>query len=146
MKKSSVIGCAAFALLLLLVLVALLFLAPGIAAAYARMRGLADEVRRVMLAAFYVCAVPEALALGCLLRLLDNIRREQMFSRPNSRLMGCVSWCCVAVGAVCGGASFWYLPLLLVTAAMLFLFLIVRVVRGCFLAGTAIKEENSLTI
>ena len=43
-------------------------------------------------------------------------------------------------------AAFWYMPLLLVSAAMLFIFLIVRVVRRCFIAATALKEENNLTI
>ena len=35
---------------------------------------------------------------------------------------------------------------MLVTAAMLFIFLILRIVRRCFDAAIALKEENNLTI
>lgn len=146
MKKSSIYCCGGFCLLLLAALVVLLIFAPQLARLYSSFRGLNDEVCGAMLAAFYICSVPAAAALLCLLMLLRNISAGQPFSKQNGTLMAAVSWCCVAVAVVTAAAGFWYMPMLFVTAAMLFIFLIVRVVRGCFLAAAVLKEENSLTI
>ena len=146
MKKSSVIFSSAFVLLCMVSLTVLLFLLPAITAWYVNFRGMSQEVYTVLLAAFYTCAAPAMLALYCLLLLLAHIRREEMFTKPNSLLMAVSAWCALAVAAVMLIAAFWYMPLLLVSAAMLFIFLIVRVVRRCFIAATALKEENNLTI
>ena len=77
---------------------------------------------------------------------MRNIRRDRLFGRQNTRLLSLVSWCCLAVAAICFAAAFWYMPLALISAAMLFIFLIVRVVCACFVAAAEIKEENRLTI
>lgn len=146
MKKSSIYCCSAFSVLFLAALVVLLIFAPRLTDLYVGFRGINDEICTAILIAFYLCAVPAAIALLCLLMLLRNINEEQPFSKRNGALMAAVSWCCIAVAAVTAVAGFWYMPMLLVTAAMLFIFLIVRVVRGCFLAAAALKEENSLTI
>ena len=117
MKKGSVYCSMIFVVLFSLALIALLFFAPRIMALYAAWRLISAAVSGVVLAAFYVSALPAA-----------------------------VSWCFVAVAAVTLVAGFWYMPLLLVTAAMVFIFLILRIVRRCFEAALALKEENNLTI
>ncbi len=146
MKKGSVIFCTVFVCLFLALLVVLLFLAPQLVDAYDNFRALAEGVGDVILIAFYLCAVPAAAALLCLLGLLRTIRQEEPFAKRSAVLMSAVSWCCVAVALITGGAGFRYFPFFFVAVAMVFLFLIVRVVRMCFVAAAALKEENSLTI
>ena len=119
---------------------------PWLTEWYVRYRLIQESGRIALLVSFYGC-LPFALAvLICLWRLLRNIQRERVFSEENSRLMAAVSWCCAAVAAVTLGAFRWYPPLIFITLSMAFLFLIVRVVRNCFIAAIALKEENALTI
>lgn len=146
MKKGTAVALSAATALCLAALVALLFFAPQLTHWYVSLRGMQQRFYTVILTAFYVCAAPAAVALFCLLGILQNIRREQAFARINSVRMAIVSWCCMAVAVVTCVAGFTYMPFFLVAAAMVFIFLIVRVVRGCFVAATALKEENSLTI
>ena len=146
MKKSAVNCTLAVVLLFALVLLALLFLAPTLVESYANWRVLPAGEDTALLLAFYLCALPSGISLFCIYRLLRNIHKDEIFGKPSSLLMGIVSWCCAAVTLITGIAGFWYMPLFFITIAMAFLFLIVRVIRGCFIAATALKEENSLTI
>lgn len=146
MKQKSVLFCAAACVLCLILVAALCALAPWLLRLYVGMRSISMTVYAVLLAAFYACCVPAVLALTGLLRILANIRKKELFSRGNIRLVGLVSWCCVAVAVICFAAGFWYFPLFFLTAAMLFMFLIVRVVRSLMAAALDIEEENSLTI
>ena len=126
--------------------IALAAAAPWLVTRYAEFRQIRPAGKTAILVAFYCCVPPVLGALCCLLRLLANIRDERVFSQKNVRLMAILSWCCAAVFAVTAACARWYPPLLFVTASMAFLFLIVRVVRNCFIAAAALKEENSLTI
>lgn len=146
MKKSAVFCTLALVLLFAAVLIALLFAAPRLVANYAAWRALPADESAALLTGFYLCAPPAGISLVCLYLLLQGIRKDRIFTDSSSRLMGIVSWCCVAVTVITGIAGFWYMPLFFVTIAMAFLFLIVRVIRGCFIAATALQEENSLTI
>lgn len=146
MKKSAVVCTLALVLLFSLVLTVLLFTAPYLVECYAQWRALPVGEDTALLAAFYLCAAPAGISLFCLYLLLQNIRRDLIFTKPSSLLMGIISWCCAAVTLITAVSGFWYMPLFFITVAMAFLFLIVRVIRGCFIAATALKEENSLTI
>ena len=126
--------------------VGMAFAMPWLSAWYQITRNLRDSGRTAILVAFYGCLPFALTALVCLWKLLRNIQREQAFLAVNSRYMSVVSWCCAAVAAVTLGTFRWYPPLILVTMSMAFIFLIVRVVRNCFLAAIALKEENALTI
>ena len=119
---------------------------PWLVRWYVEYRHIKESGRIAILAAFYGCLPFALTALICLWRLLRNIQRERVFSEDNSRLMAVVSWCCAAIAAVTLGACRWYPPLGFITVSMAFLFLIVRVVRNCFIAAIALKEENALTI
>ena len=130
-----------------------LIAAVGLAAAmpwlvrwYAEYRHVRESGRIAILAAFYGCLPFALAALICLLRLLRNIRDERVFQPANSRLMAVVSWCCAAVALVTLACCRWYPPLGFITVSMAFIFLIVRVVRNCFIAAIALKEENDLTV
>lgn len=126
--------------------VALAIAMPWLLDWYVQYRHLRETGRIALQVTFYGCLPFALTALLCLWRLLRNIQQEKVFLEANSRLIAVVSWCCAAVAAVTLGACRWYPPLGFITVSMAFLFLIVRVVRNCFIAATAIKEENDLTV
>ena len=126
--------------------VALAAAMPWLLEWYVRYRHLRDTGRIAIQVGFYGCLPFALTALVCLWRLLRNIQREKVFLEENSRMMAVISWCCAGVAAVTLGAFRWYPPLVFITLSMAFLFLIVRVVRNCFIAAIALKEENALTI
>ncbi len=146
MKARSVTVSMIFVVLFAVALGVLMVFAPRLAAWYGVFRGFQPVVARCILAAFYTCSVPAGVALYCLWRLLRNICRGDIFVKENSRLLNVISWCCVEVSLLCLAACYHYAPFGLVSVAMLFIFLIVRVVCSCMLYGTALKDENSLTI
>lgn len=126
--------------------VALAIAMPWLLDWYVQYRHLRETGRIALQVAFYGCLPFALTALLCLWRLLRNIQQEKVFLEANSRLIAVVSWCCAAVAAVTLGACRWYPPLGFITVSMAFLFLIVRVVRNCFIAAIALREENALTI
>lgn len=146
MKARSVTISMIFVVLFAAALGALMIFAPEIGRWYGQFRGFKPVVIRCIVAAFYTCSVPAAVALYCLWRLLRNIRKGEMFVKENCQLLEIISWCCIEVSAVCFAACYHYLPFALVAVAMLFVFLIVRVVCSCMICGTELKDENSLTI
>lgn len=146
MKNRIVVLTMGFVLFFLATLVVMLFFAPSVASWYVGYRAMPQILGDVILCTFYICAVPAAGALLMVFKILQNIRQGQLFCHLNVRLMTAISWCCIAVAAVTAASAVWYLPFCFVTVAMLFIFLIVRVVRACFLSAIELKEENSLTI
>ena len=146
MKKGSVILTAIAVILCMIILVGISIFAPFIADWFAEVRDIGENVKNVILTAFYICSLPALCSLICLLRILSNIWRDEPFKNENPRLMSIVSYCCLAVAAATIWAGFYYMPMFLVSAAMLFVLLIVRVVRACFISAMHIAEENSLTI
>ena len=146
MKARSVTISMIFVFLFAVALGIMMIFAPTLGRWYGEFRVFKPVVIRCIIAAFYTCSVPAGVALYCLWRLLRNIRRGEMFVKENCQLLEVISWCCVEVSAVCFAACYHYVPFGLVSVAMLFVFLIVRVVCSCLIHGTALKEENSLTI
>ena len=147
MKSSkSVLICYGITWVVIGVLAGLCVTAPMLMDLYMRWRALAPEVCRAVLIAFYLSCLPAFTALICLLRILHKIRVQEMFGAANRWLLRVISWCCLAVALICFVAGFWYFPLFFLTAAMLFISLITRVVCTCFLAAAELQEENSLTI
>ena len=144
-NKAVKLSLAAVALLILAA-VGLAVAMPWLAKWYAEYRMIRDSGRIAILAAYYGCLPFALTALVCLWRLLRNIQAGQAFQKSSSRLMAVVSWCCLGVALVALAAFRWYPPLIFITLSMIFLFLIVRVVRNCFIAATALQEENDLTV
>lgn len=120
--------------------------APMVARWYVSLRGMREGTFVTILACWYLCSVPAALALFCLWRLLNRIGKGEPFARENVRDITHVSWCALACTVICAGSAVFYSPFLLVAVAMLFLFAIVQVVAACFRAAVMLAEENSLTI
>lgn len=145
-RKYTVVVTTAAVIFCIALLVCLSVAAPVLSEMFGELRNLSNKVCTVILLSYYVCTLPALASLLCLLKILSNIRKDQPFKSENYKLMSVVSFCCIAVAAVTAFSGFYYMPLWFISAAMLFVFLIVRVVRGCFVSAFYIKEENNLTI
>ena len=146
MKKTSIILTFSLVILCMLAVIILGIFAFPLARMYVEFRNISPLLITVIPVTYYICSVPALISLVCLGILLHNIKKACIFENVNSRLMGIVSFCCIAVAIATAIAAYWYMPFVFVTAAMLFIFLIVRIIRGCFIAAIGLREENDLTI
>lgn len=131
---------------LMVCLVVLIPTAPFVLGWYIELTNKTASLYPVLLTLFYVCLLPAFWALFCLDRLLQNIRKDQIFISFNVTLLRMLSWCCLAVVLITCAAGFWYLPVLLITVASGFMGLILRVLKNVMEAATLLKQENELTI
>ena len=113
---------------------------------FAVIRNMSRQQGVGMMATVYVCSVFAWVVLFCLWRLLNNIRRGEVFVAQNVRFMRLVSWCCAGVCAACLVSMLWYLPFVFVAVAAGFMALIVRIVKNAFQQAIDMKDELDLTI
>ena len=102
-----------------------------------------------VLPSLYVVAVPGLVALVCLLRLLGDIDRGEVFTLANVRRLRVISWCGFAIGVVClitGTVVVASLGFLVIGVGAVFFGLLMRVVKNVIDAARLIKEDNDFTI
>lgn len=103
-----------------------------------------------LLTLFKICFYPSALfayvTLYSLIRLLFNIKRDEIFIKENVQCLRCISWCCFVVALITGVGGLQYLPFLFMTVAAAFIGLMLRVVKNVMDSAIKIKTENELTI
>lgn len=107
---------------------------------------LPPQSRDYFLVTTYTVAVPAAITLYMMNRLLANIRKEEVFTEKNTRYLRGMSWCCLAAGLIFLVSSFYYLPFFALCAAAVFMALILRVIKNVFAQAEEIKKENDYTI
>ncbi len=95
---------------------------------------------------FYCCVPFAAAALYMLIRLLRGVLKNDVFVMRNVRYLRLISWCCYAVALITGAGGLFYLPLVIIAAAMLVVGTLLRVVKNVIHAAVALREENELTI
>ncbi len=95
---------------------------------------------------FYPCATFGYVALYALYKLLNNIRKEEIFIHPNVKYLRVISWCCFIISTLTFIGGFFYLPLLFVAVAAGFVGLLLRIVKNVLQNAVEISEENDLTI
>lgn len=105
-----------------------------------------ENIAWLYLAVTYSSAVPAALVLLCLHRLLKNISQEDVFCEENVWHLRTMSWCCIAAGLVYFAAGWFDWYLFVFAAAAAFVGLMLRVVKNVFAQAVAIKAENDYTI
>lgn len=145
-KNRSLMLSIVLSIIILVVLTAAVFFAPFAVQWYADTMERPDIPRTAVLAFFYSCVPFAYIALGVLLKLLFNIRKEQVFTRVNVTLLRILSWCCFAVAAACLVGGFFYLPFFIICVPAVFIALILRVIKSVLNQGTDIKDDNDLTI
>lgn len=99
-----------------------------------------------MMVTVYLCSVFAWIALYELLRLLNSLKRGEVFLMKNVRALRIVSWCCAGVALTCLVSVIWYLPFVFVAMAAGFMCLIVRIVKNVFQQAAAMQDELDLTI
>lgn len=108
-----------------------------------------DAIGRI-LSLFCACFYPSVpfgfLTLYSLLKMLFNIRREEIFITQNVKYLRRISWSCIAVSIITFVGGIFYLPFLCVAVAAAFVGLMLRTVKNVMQNATEIKEENELTI
>ncbi|MBR3843926.1 MAG: DUF2975 domain-containing protein [Clostridia bacterium] len=97
-------------------------------------------------ACFYPCSVFGYLSLYSLLRLLFNIKQENIFIRQNVKYLRRISWCCFIVAIITLIGGVFYIPYLFVAMAAGFVGLMLRIVKNILQSAVEIREENELTI
>ena len=109
-------------------------------------RGLSGQSCTGILVVLYACSVLGWVFLWSMWKLLGNLRKEQVFTAENVRLLNRLSWCCAGAAALCLAGCFFYLPFLFAVAAAGFMSLIVRLVRNVFQQAVQMKDELDLMI
>jgi len=94
----------------------------------------------------YMCCIPAAAALVCLDRMLTDIRKGEVFTSRNVRLLRIISWSCFAAAAMLLAAGKYYILFLCAAAIAAFIGLILRVVKNVIEEASEIKNENDYTI
>ena len=130
----------------MLCLLALAITAPWITQYYVKYRNMKPVSQHSLLATFYACVPSVAYALWAMHLLLLRFIKGLVFTRGNVNLVRSVSLCCAIVAAVTLLGALDYLPFIIITALMAFLFLAVQVIANILEAATAMREENDLTI
>jgi Zn-dependent protease len=100
----------------------------------------------IFCACFYPCAAFAYITLYSLLRLLFNIRKDEIFITANVKYLRRISWCCFAVAFITFVGGFFYIPLLFIAVAAAFVGLMLRIVKNVMQNAVEIKAENELTI
>ncbi len=100
----------------------------------------------VCITAFYVCCPAGWCALICIIKLLKNILKDNIFSQESVKLLRILSWCCAWVSAVCFAVMFIFRLFFIFFLGAGLMTLILRVLKNVFQKATEIKKENELTI
>ena len=144
-KNISITASIVVTVLLLALVVTAVFMLPQIMEVYSKMRG-GIEVTDLM-TALYISSVPGIICTLALLKLLFNIRKNQIFVKVNVVILQVLSYCCLFVGveyiAICYRR---YIAMIFVGFAALFIGIILRVIKNVFDKAIEIREENDYTI
>ena len=94
----------------------------------------------------YTSALPGLICDVSLLFLLLNIKKNQIFTSANVRLLRIISWCCIFVGLEYFVFGHSFISLLLCSFAALFFGLILHIIKNVFEKAIELREENDFTI
>ncbi len=95
---------------------------------------------------FYPCALFAYITLYSLLKLLFNIKKQEIFINNNVKYLRRISWCCFIVAVITFVGGVFYVPFLFVAVAAAFVGLMLRVVKNVMQNAVEINQENELTI
>ena len=95
---------------------------------------------------YYPCSVFAYITLFSLIKLLFNIKKDEIFITANVKYLRSISWCCFAVAFVTFVGGFFYIPFGFIAIAAAFVGLMLRIVKNVMQNALEIKAENELTI
>lgn len=144
-KNISITASIVVTVLLLVLVVTAVFMLPSIMEVYSKMRGGIDVSS--LMTALYISSIPGIICTLSLLKLLFNIRKNEIFVKMNVTILQLLSYCCLFVGVeyivICYSR---YIAMIFVGFAALFIGIILRVVKNVFDKAVDLREENDYTI
>ncbi len=150
--KRSVTLSIIICFILLAILTALVFIGPWIVEIwFTKYRGWAEisvikHILTVFCGCFYPSAVFAYITLYNLIKLLFNIKSDEIFTEYNTKALRRISWCCLAVSIITLAGGIFYVPFLFVAIAAGFMGLMLRIIKNVMQNAVALREENDLTI
>ncbi len=152
-RKRSVMLSIVVCFIFVGILTAALFLGPWFVKTWFTVyRGWAENgdamryMATLFAACFYPCAVFAYITLYSLIKLLFNIKKDEIFINANVKYLRRISWCCFVVALITLVGGVFYVPFLFVAVAAAFVGLMLRIVKNVMQNAVAISEENELTI
>lgn len=152
-RKHSVTLSIIICFILLAILTALVFIGPWIVEIwFTKYRGWAQgsfavqDMLTLFKICFYPCAVFAYITLYSLIKMLFNIKRDEIFTEYNTKALRRISWCCLAVAIITFAGGIFYVPFLFVAIAAGFMGLMLRIIKNVMQNAVALREENDLTI
>jgi hypothetical protein len=100
----------------------------------------------LVLPVYYAFCVPALVALFSLDRMLAAIRRDEVFTQSNVRLLRIISWACFAAAAILLASTVVSIVFAVISLLAAFFGMILRVVMNLFAAAVDLKTENDFTI
>ena len=142
-RKKSLLASIGMTVLLLFMIITAVFILPWLLEFYEKMTGVDSSDLMIPL---YISALPGLVCVVCLLFLLLNIRKSEIFVEKNIILLRILSWCCFVVGVDYLCFSLNRVSMLLLSFAAFFFGMILRVIKNVFDKAIEIREENDYTI
>ena len=142
-QKSILTSIIMTAVLFVIIIVAAIFL-PRIIEIYLSL-GMDIDYSDFMVA-LYISVIPGLVCTAGLLKLLLNIKKDNIFVVQNVKILRGLSWCCFFVSAEYIMIGHEYIAMLLFSFAAFFFGLILRVIKNVFDEAIQIREENDYTI
>ena len=123
-----------------------LFVMPYAVKLYNSLQIADNDVTVPLLITFYLCAAAGFVILILLDRLLNNIKKGEVFTGANVKYLRILSYCCFFISVVTLIFAYFRFLSFIVTFSAAFFALILRVLKNCFEEAVRIKEENDYTI
>ena len=100
----------------------------------------------LIMPAYYAFCVPAYVALIALDRLLAAVKRSEVFTAKNVRLLRIISWASFAAAAVLAISSYVSITFFALAIIATFFGIILRAMKNLFAAAVELQEVNKLTI
>ncbi len=108
---------------------------------------LANSIPRTgLILTLYSSSLFAALLLVLLWSLLSNIRRGEVFTEVNVRNLRLASWACFTIACIYLISMLYFLPFGVISLAVAFIALVIRIVKNIFAEAIEMKSELDLTV
>lgn len=94
----------------------------------------------------YAAAIAGEVCLFHLMRLLQNLKRDIVFTAGNCHYLRVISWCCLLAAVPFTVMGFWRSLSFVVALAAAFFGIILRVLKNVFDKAVELQEESDYTI
>ena len=123
-----------------------LFIMPYAANVYRTVTIQDDDVTVPLLVTFYSCAAIGITILVILDKLINNIKKGDVFTEQNIKYLRILSYLCFAIAVITLIFARFRILSFIITFSSLFFALLLRVIKNCLTEAVRLREENDFTI